>query len=279
MPSPHSPRAAVIGHPIAHSRSPLLHRYWLRLYAIAGDYERIDVAPEALRDFISAMAGRGDAGCNVTVPHKQAVMPLLDGVTEAARAIGAVNTIWREKDRLRGDNTDAYGFLANLDDKAPGWDSGGGRAVILGAGGAARAAVFALLSRGFELTLVNRTRARADELARVFGAAVSVATPDDLAGHLPACNLLVNTTALGMSGKPPLVIDLASLGQGAIVHDIVYVPLETDLLRQARTLGHRTVDGLGMLIHQAVPGFERWFGVRPLPDAALRQLLEDDIRA
>ncbi len=279
MPSPHSPRAAVIGHPIAHSRSPLLHRYWLRRYAIVGDYERIDVAPEALRDFIAAMAGRGDAGCNVTVPHKQAVMPLLDGVTEAARAIGAVNTIWRESDRLQGDNTDAYGFLANLDEKALGWDSGGGRAVILGAGGAARAAVFALLSRGFELTLVNRTRARADELARVFGPAVTVATPDDLAVHLPACNLLVNTTALGMSGKPPLVIDLASLGRGAIVHDIVYVPLETDLLRQARTRGHRTVDGLGMLIHQAVPGFERWFGVRPVPDAALRQLLEDDIRA
>lgn len=278
MPSPPArPRAFVIGHPIAQSRSPLLHGYWLQTLGLAGSYERQDVAPEKLAAFIVALRQDGWAGCNVTVPHKQAVMAFLDEVSPAARAIGAVNTIWRDGERLLGDNTDSFGFLANLDERAPGWDEASKQAVVLGAGGAARAVLFALLSRGFTIALTNRTFERAQELEIAFGSKVKAYDATQVPGLLSSCDVLVNTTALGMVGKPNLSVDLTPLKPSALVHDIVYVPLRTELLIQAEARGHRTVDGLGMLIHQAIPGFERWFGVRPLPDATLRARLEADI--
>ena len=203
----------------------------------------------------------------------------LDEVSAAAKAIGAVNTLWREGAKLLGDNTDAYGFLANLDERAPGWEQAGRRALVLGAGGAARAVVYALLSRGYEIVLINRTLERAQVLADSFGEGVRATPQSAIVGELANTDLLVNTTALGMAGKPALELDVSALNQRALVHDIVYVPLETDLLRQARLRGHQTIDGLGMLIHQAVPAFERWFGARPKPDTALRALLEADIVA
>lgn len=279
MTSSNAPLAFVIGQPIAHSRSPLLHGYWLKALGMVGAYERREVSPEGLPRFFAEMRDGHFAGCNVTVPHKEKTLSLVEEATAAARAIGAVNTVWREYDRLIGDNTDAYGFLTNLDERAPGWDSRGRQAVVLGAGGAARAVVFSLLSRGFHITILNRTTERAEALARQFGAQVAAASLRDMERLLGTCDLLVNTTSLGMQGKPALELDLAALRAGAIVNDIVYVPLETALLRTARARGHVTIDGLGMLIHQAVPGFERWFGARPVPDADLRAILEADIAA
>lgn len=284
MPSPEMlqaemPQAYVIGHPVAHSRSPLLHGYWLKRLGLAGRYDKRDVAPQALPAFFDGMRAGQAAGCNVTVPHKEAALALVDEATPAARAIGAVNTVWREGDRLIGDNSDAYGFLANLDDRAPGWERRCKRAIVLGAGGATRAVLYALLSRRLSVALHNRTLERAQKLADEFGPRVSVLATADLATGLSACDLLVNATALGMAGKPELDIDLAGLPPAALVHDIVYVPLKTRLLYIAEARGNPVVDGLGMLIHQAVPGFERWFGVRPVPDEAQRRLLEDDIAA
>ncbi|MCP8938776.1 shikimate dehydrogenase [Alsobacter sp. SYSU M60028] len=276
---PRPKRAFVIGHPIAHSRSPMLHGHWLETLGLAGVYEARDVAPEALPAFFENLRAEGYVGGNVTVPHKLAVIPFLAEIDEAARAIGAVNTIWLEGGRLVGGNTDAYGFLGNLDQLAPGWDAAGGVAVVLGAGGAARAAVYALLSRGFAVRLVNRTPATARDLAAHFGEGVTAHDWTALPALLPEANLLVNTTSLGMLGKPPLDIDLTQLKAGAVVNDIVYVPLDTPLLRQARARGLRTVDGLGMLLHQAVAGFAHWFGVTPSVTPALRALLEADIRA
>ena len=279
MTSADRPKAFIIGHTIAHSRSPMLHGYWLRTLGIEATYEALDIAPEALGDFFAGFIARGWIGGNVTVPHKLAVMPYLAEIDPAAKAIGAVNTIWREGDRLIGGNTDGLGFIGNLDERAPGWDVAGGQAVMLGAGGAARAAVHALVSRGLRVTIVNRTIARAEELAGYFGERVSVARHAALPDLLGKADLLVNTTSLGMLGKPPLEIDLGKLKPSAVVYDVVYVPLETDLLRQAAARGHRTVDGLGMLLHQAVAGFTRWFRVKPTVTAELRKLLEDDIRA
>ncbi len=270
-------RAFVIGHPVAQSRSPMLHGYWLKTYGLAGSYEKVDVAPEALDDFFAGFRDARWVGGNVTVPHKVAVMKHLDRIDDAARTLGAVNTIWWESNALVGGNTDWSGFLGNLDERAPGWDRNGGKAVIIGAGGAARAAAYGLKARGMTVALCNRTRDKAAEIAESLGG---------MSGHgleaLPAlmneADLLVNTTSLGMSGKPPLDIDLSPLKVGAVVHDIVYVPLETDLLKQAKARGHRTVDGLGMLLHQAVEGFHHWFGVKPEVTNELRELLEGDIR-
>ncbi|MFO1150564.1 MAG: shikimate dehydrogenase [Alsobacter sp.] len=279
MPHASDPRAFVMGHPIAHSRSPMLHGYWLETLGIAGAYDRCDVPPEALPAFFAGLRDKGYVGGNITVPHKTAAIPFVSRIDDAAKAIGAINTIWLEDGRFVGGNTDVIGFLGNLDDRAPGWDAGGRTAVVLGAGGAARAATYGLLERGFAVHLVNRTLAHAQELAAHFGARVSAHGWDDLPALLPQADLLVNTTSLGMLGKPPLDIDLSGLKAGAVVHDVVYVPLETGILRAARERGHRTVDGLGMLLHQAVAGFEHWFGVRPSVTAELRRLIEDDIRA
>ena len=274
-----SPRAFVIGHPIGHSRSPLIHGFWLQQLGLAGSYEKIDVAPEALPGFIRGMAEAGFVGGNVTVPHKTAAMALVDEIDAAGRTIGAVNTVWLEGGRLRAANTDVLGFLGSLDAEAPGWGREPGRAVVLGAGGAARAVVYGLLGRGFAVDVVNRSVDKAEELAAAFGARVRPYGTGDLGARLREADLLVNTTSLGMRGMPPLDIDLAPLKTRALVCDIVYVPLDTDLIRAARLAGHRTIGGLGMLLHQAAPGFSRWFGIEPKITPELRALIEADIRA
>lgn len=272
------PRAFILGHPVSHSRSPMLHGYWLKRYGIDGSYERADVAPADLPAFFAGFRDNWVGG-NVTVPHKLAVMPYLDRIDDAAGRIGAVNTLWLEDGRLVGGNSDWIGFIGNLDELAPGWDGGSGRAVILGAGGATRAAVYGLLKRGMEIALCNRTVAKAQELADHFGKGVTAHSLDELPGLMKAARLLVNTTSLGMVGQPPLEIDLSPLPADAIVHDVVYVPLETNLLKAAKARGLRTVDGLGMLLHQAGEGFRHWFGRTPEVTAELRKLLADDIRA
>jgi len=273
------PRAFVMGHPIGHSRSPMLHGYWLKHYGIGGSYERLDVAPADLPAFFAGFKEAGWVGGNVTIPHKTAVIEFVEKIDGAAQAIGAVNTLWWESGKLVGGNTDATGFIGNLDELAPGWDQEARHAVILGAGGAARAAIHGLRERGLTVAMCNRTVERAKALAAHFGAGVSGHALDELPGLLETAGLLVNTTSRGMAGQPPLEIDLTPLKRGAIVHDVVYVPLETGLLKAAKTRGHRTVDGLGMLLHQAVPGFARWFGKVPEVTPELRKLLADAIRA
>ena len=231
-----------------------------------------------LDGFFASLRSEGFVGGNVTVPHKLAVMKYCSQMDAAAQAIGAVNTIWTDNGQWVGGNTDAIGFLGNLDEKASGWDKGGRTAVILGAGGAARAAIYGLKSRGFEVHLVNRTLTHAAALAEAFGQGVYAHGWGELDHLARRADLLVNTTALGMQGKPALAFDPGGLKPGAIVHDIVYVPLETALLRAARLRGHRTVDGLGMLLHQAVAGFAHWFGAVPTVSPQLRAVLEADIR-
>ena len=272
-------RAFVIGHPIAHSRSPMLHGYWLDRYGIDGSYERLDVPPAELPAFFDHFDEAGWTGGNVTVPHKTAVIPHLHHVDEAAKAMGAVNTIWREDGVLAGGNTDSIGFLGNLDECVPGWDHDARRAVVIGAGGATRAAAYGLRGRGLDVALCNRSLGKAQALVSHFGREVTACPLGDVGGLLSDADLLVNATSLGMVGQPPLEIDLGRLKPDAIVYDVVYVPLETDLLKAARERGHRTVDGLGMLLHQAVEGFRHWFGKTPEVTADLRALLEEDIRA
>lgn len=273
-----APRVCVIGWPIAQSRSPMIHGHWLTRHGLSGSYDKRAVRPEELADFVAEMRAGAFAGCNVTVPHKEAIMPLLDEITPTARAIGAVNTVWREGDRLIGGNTDAEGFLANLDDLAPGWDAAPLRAVILGAGGASRALAFGLRERGAEtITVVNRSVGRAEALAAEIGTPVTAAGWDEVPRLLGTATLLVNATSLGMTGKGPLEVDLGPLQPGALVSDIVYAPLRTGLLEDAAARGLRTAEGLGMLLHQALPGFAHWFGVRPEVTAELRALVEADI--
>lgn len=273
------PKACVMGHPVAHSRSPLIHGYWLRTLGIPGSYGREDLTPEAFPDFVTHLAAHGYVGGNVTVPHKEAAFRLVDRRDAAAEAVGAVNTVWLEHGRLMGGNSDTHGFIANLDASAPGWDVPGGRAVILGAGGAARSAAYALATRGLTVMLVNRTVERARSLAADFGPRASGHGYEALPRLLPEADLLVNCTSLGMTGKPPLAVDLAPLKPSAVVYDVVYVPLETGLLAAARARGHRTVDGLGMLLQQAGFGFRKWFGGDPRVTPALRALVEADIRS
>jgi shikimate dehydrogenase len=272
-------KAFVCGHPIAHSRSPMIHGYWLKKYGIAGSYEAIDVAPEDAAGFFARLRESGFAGGNVTIPHKEAAFAAAIRRDEAAEKIGAVNTLWFEDGVLCGGNTDAEGFAANLDERAPGWTKAGA-AVVLGAGGAARAVIQALKERGFtDIRVVNRTVSRAIELADRFGPDVS-AYPAATQELLADAGLLVNTTALGMAGKDgagELPANPEKLPRHAIVTDIVYVPLETPLLSAARRRGLKTVDGLGMLLHQAVPGFERWFGRRPEVTDELRAMIVADM--
>ena len=274
-----TPKAFVCGHPIAHSRSPIIHRYWLKTYGIAGSYDPIDVAPADFSAFVASLRQNGLAGGNVTIPHKEAAYAAVTRRTGAAEAIGAVNTLWHDGAALVGGNTDAEGFAANLDEYAPEWTKAG-VALVLGAGGAARAVIDALQQRGLrDIRIVNRTRERAVELADRFGGGTSahgLDAADELAGD---AGLVVNTTALGMHGETDIPVDPARLPDHAIVTDIVYVPLETPLLAAARLRGLKTVDGLGMLLHQAAPGFERWFGVRPTVTAELRALVMADLGA
>jgi shikimate dehydrogenase len=259
-------RACVIGWPIEHSRSPIIHGYWLAKYGIDGAYEKEAVAPDALADFLGSLGAKGYVGANVTLPHKEAALAAAQFADEAAVTIGAANTLWLNADGLlHAGNTDAYGFMTNLDAEAPSWNQGLRPVMVLGAGGAARAILFGLLEAGgvAKIYLANRTRSRADALAKVFGPRVEVIEWDKRSEALAACGLLINTTSLGMTGQAPLEIDLAALPAAAVVADIVYIPLETKLVAVARSRGLTAVDGLGMLLHQAVPGFERWFGVRP----------------
>jgi shikimate dehydrogenase len=271
-------RACVIGWPIEHSRSPLIHGHWLRAYGIEGRYEKRAVKPEEIDSFLASLAAQGYAGANVTVPHKEAALRAAAHADEAARSVGAANTLWFENGALHASNTDIYGFLRNLDDQAPGWDQTGRPAVVLGAGGAARAVLRGLIARGFdEIRLLNRTLERAIELAGFFGDGVQVLDWELRSAALEGAALLVNTATLGMKNAAPLDIRLAALPHAAVVNDIVYVPLETPLLRRAREHGCRAADGLGMLLHQAVPGFETWFGVRPQVTEELRRLVLRDI--
>ncbi len=268
----------IIAWPAAHSRSPLIHNYWIKQHNLNAEYRREAVPPEKLSEFVAQLRAHGYIGANVTVPHKQAVLTLSEP-DERARAVGAANTLWYDGELLRSTNTDVEGFLANLDAATPGWDRGLETAAVLGAGGGARAVVFALIQRNVgRIYVINRTIEHAEALKKKFGARVHVARWEETTGLLGGAGLLVNTTTMGMVGQPPLEINLrcpASL----VVADLVYAPLETGLLKLARARGLRTADGLGMLLHQAVRGFERWFGIRPAVTPELRALVEADLGA
>ena len=272
------PRAAcLIGWPAAHSRSPLIHHYWLRALGIEGGYNIEAVPPEGFAEFVLHLSGHGFVGANVTIPHKERAL-VLTKPDARARAVGAANTLWYEGGELRSTNTDIEGFVDNLDASASGWDATGD-ALVLGAGGSSRAVVFGLIERGIKrVHLANRTMERARALADQFGDSVQAIAWDTINEVLPRTGLLVNTTSLGMRGQPPLELDIGLLPSSAIVADLVYVPLETALLKAARERGLNTADGLGMLLHQAVRGFELWFGQRPQVRPELRALAEADLR-
>jgi shikimate dehydrogenase len=268
--------ACLIGWPAAHSRSPLIHHYWLRTLGIEGGYSIEAIPPEGFAEFVLHLAGHGFVGANVTIPHKERALAL-SVPDQRARAVGAANTLWYEQGELRSTNTDIEGFIDNLDACAPGWD-GVDEALVLGAGGSSRAVVFGLIERGIaRVNLANRTNERARRLADQFGAKVHPAAWDDIGKLLPRARLLVNTTSLGMHGQPALDVDVDRLPPDAVVADLVYVPLQRPLLLAAKARGLRTADGLGMLLHQAVRGFELWFGRRPTVTSELRALVEADL--
>ncbi len=271
------PAACLIGWPAAHSRSPLIHHYWLRTLGIAGGYVIEAVPPDEFQDFVFRLSLRGFVGANVTIPHKERALALTRPDARA-RAVGAANTLWFEDGELCSTNTDVEGFINNLDACAPGWDEASD-ALVLGAGGSARAVLFGLIERGVKrVHLVNRTIERARALADQFGEGVLPAAWDELGDLLPRAKLLVNTTSLGMHGEPALDLDVGRLPRDAVVTDLVYVPLETPLLAAARERKLKTADGLGMLLHQAVRGFELWFGRRPEVTSELRALIEADLK-
>ncbi|HET7682005.1 MAG TPA: shikimate dehydrogenase [Xanthobacteraceae bacterium] len=271
--------ACVIGWPAGHSRSPLIHNYWIKQHGLTAEYRREAVPPEKFAEFIASWGERGYVGANVTRPHKEAALELSQP-DDRAQAVGAANTLWLEGGVLRSTNTDVEGFTENLDAAAPGWDAGLASAIVLGAGGAARAVVFALLARGAERVYVaNRTFEKAEAFRARFGERVHPVRWGEVNGLLAGAQLLANATSLGMTGQPELDINVADLLPSAVVTDIVYVPLETPLLTEARKRGLRTADGLGMLLHQAVRGFSLWFGVRPEVTAELRALVEADLKA
>jgi len=268
--------AFVAGHPINHSKSPLIHGEWLKRHGIKGSYRALDVAPENFESFIASLKEPSSefVGGNITIPHKERAFALADVVDETADYIGAANTLWREEGRLKATNTDAYGFAANLDEKHPGWQSLE-TAVVYGAGGASRAVIVALVQHGFRnVHVLNRTEEKAKVLADRFGASVEAHPLEALDELLQGAGLFVNTTSLGLEEKTVPQIDFTGMRTGALVTDIVYVPLKTAFLEQAEAQGIATADGLGMLLHQAVPGFEKWFGVRPAVDKQLRDIVE-----
>lgn len=269
---PHAPLAGVLGWPVAHSRSPRLHRHWLHRYQIDGDYVPLPVAPENLEQVLRALPRMGFAGANVTIPHKEAVLKIADIVTDRASLIGAANTlIFRDDGKIHADNTDGYGFVTNLTQSAPHWHPESGAAAVIGAGGAARAVVASLLEAGVpELRISNRTKLRAEQIKAEFGAKIVVYDWAQAGNMLEGATTVVNATSMGMTGKPPLRVPLDALNRDALVTDLVYTPLITDFLKEAEQRGCEIVDGLGMLLHQAAPGFERWFGQRPEVDDALR---------
>lgn len=267
--------AGVIGWPVAHSRSPALHGFWLAEHGIDGAYVPLAVRPENFRRALQALPALGFAGCNITIPHKEEALDLVDEVDASARRAGAINTVVIDANgRLNGRNTDGFGFLESLRAAVPGWSARHGPAVVIGAGGAARGVVAALIDDGAtEIRLVNRTPARAAALAKELGGRVHGVAWDDRAASLAGAYLLVNATSLGMEGQPGLELPLDALPREAVVNDIVYVPLETPLLAAARARGHRAVDGLDMLLHQGRPGFAAWFGVMPEVTPALRRAI------
>ncbi|MGH1464049.1 MAG: shikimate dehydrogenase [Cognatishimia sp.] len=275
MTLPKIPLAAVIGAPIAHSKSPQLHGFWLRKYGIAGHYIPMEVAPDNLETVLRNMHKMGFVGANVTVPHKERALEIADQVTDRATLIGAANTlIFHEDGKILADNTDGYGFIENLRQNAPDWDPTVGPAVVLGAGGAARAVVASLLDVGVpEILIANRTRVRAEQLRDDFGARLTVIEWVQIGNVIENGTTVVNTTSLGMAGKSELRVPLDGLNPAALVTDLVYNPLKTQFLATAEAKGCTIVDGLGMLLHQAAPGFERWFGPRPEVTEELRQAI------
>lgn len=266
------PLAGVVGSPVAHSRSPRLHRYWLRKYGIPGYYIPMDIAAGDLAEAFATLPKLGFVGVNVTIPHKERILELADIVTDRAALMGAANTIiFRDDGKVHADNTDGYGFIENLRHGVPDWSPKSGPAAVVGAGGAARAVIASLLDGGApEIRVTNRTRARADALRAEFGARVQVFDWVAAGNAIEGAATIVNASSLGMTGKPSFRVPLDGLSPDAVVTDLVYTPLDTQLLEEARKTGCRTVDGLGMLIHQAVPAFERWFGLRPEVDAGVR---------
>jgi shikimate dehydrogenase len=269
--------ACVIGWPVEHSRSPLIHNHWISRLGLDAEYRREAVPPDRFADFVSKLNEHGYVGANVTIPNKEAALAL-SRPDERAKRVGAANTLWLDGETLRSTNTDVQGFLDNLDASAPGWDGDLRTAVVIGAGGTARAVVHGLAERGVaRIVVVNRSLDRARTLRDLFGERVHPRPWDERDGALAGAGLLVNTTSLGMTGNPPLSVDLAGLKKGAVVADVVYAPLVTPLLGDARAQGMRAVDGLGMLLYQAVDGFERWFGIRPKVTAELRALVEADL--
>ena len=275
-----APHVALIGWPIGHARSPLVHNFWLKELGLAGSYTKQGVKPEDVAAFLKNLVAEGYAGINATVPHKEAVFKLADERLPDAVAVGAANTLWIDDGKLVVTNTDTYGFMTHLDETAPGWQADDRPVAILGAGGAARAIVHGFVGAGVcQVKLCNRTRARSEALADHFGARVVVVDWAERSSMLADVSVLVNTTTLGMTGAPPLDINLARLPPSAVVADAVYAPLQTGLLQAAEARGLRTVDGLGMLLHQAVPGFEKWFGVRPTVSKELRDFIVADLGA
>lgn len=272
MTRPEIPLAGVIGDPIAHSLSPRLHGHWLKRYGLKGHYVPLHVTHQNLADVLRIMPEMGFVGVNITIPHKEFVLSLATQVSDRAALIGAANTLtFLGNGQIQADNTDGIGFLSNIRQNLPGWTAGTGPALVLGAGGAAKAIVSALINDGApKVTVVNRTRLRADALKDQFGARVETQDWTRISDLVGDVALIVNTTSLGMVGQSPLTIDLSRLTPPTVVTDIVYKPLETELLATARQMGCETVDGLGMLLHQAVPGFERWFGYTPMVDDDLR---------
>ena len=271
-------QACVIGWPIAHSRSPAIHGYWLERYKIDGSYTKRAVRPEELEAFLGSLAAEGLAGCNVTVPHKEAVFRLADERDASAEAVGAANTLWLDDGRLCAANTDTYGYMTYLAEQAEDWSRRDAPVSILGAGGAARAIAYGFLEAGIsEIRVFNRSPERAEALARAFGPRVRALPWDERSRASTEAAVLVNTTSVGLKGEGSLDMDFTDFHPDCIVSDIVYVPLETGLIREARRHGLRTVDGLGMLLHQAVPGFEKWFGVRPEVTDELYDLIAADI--
>ncbi|WP_046120607.1 shikimate dehydrogenase [Ensifer aridi] len=271
--------AFVTGYPVKHSRSPLIHGYWLKQFGMEGSYRALEVTPEAFPDFMRQLKDgtAGFCGGNVTIPHKEAAFRLADRPDDLSAELGAANTLWLEDGEVCATNTDGRGFVANLDERAKGWDRIS-TAVVLGAGGASRAVIQAIRDRGVKaIHVVNRTPERACELADRFGGAVHAHPMAALAETMSGAGLFVNTTSLGMDGEQAPAIDFSPMAGDAVVTDIVYVPLKTPLLRQAEEQGFRVVDGLGMLLHQAVPGFEKWFGRRPVVDETLRQIIISDM--
>jgi shikimate dehydrogenase len=269
--------ACVIGWPAAHSRSPLIHNFWIRQHGLQAEYRRETVAPEEFARFLRQLPERGYVGANVTLPHKEEALARSQP-DERAQRVGAANTLWFEDGTLRSTNTDVEGFLANLDAETPAWDQGLQTAIVLGAGGAARAIVSGLLERRVErIYVANRSLERAQALRERFGSAIKPVRWEEANGLLAGCTLVVNTTSLGMTGQPPLELDVTHLPASAVVADIVYVPLATGLLQAAKAHGLRTADGLGMLLHQAVRGFSLWFGVIPQVTPELRAVIERDL--